>query len=82
MTTRRRPRKYREGSGVIGMVELEKRFLAAQAAARSLSAKPDNETLLELYSWYKQATEGDASGARPGAFKLPGSRHVRRLGGA
>jgi len=64
------------------MAELEKRFLAAQAAARSLSAKPDNETLLELYSWYKQATEGDASGARPGAFKLPGSRQVRRLGGA
>ena len=33
-----------------------------------LPAKPDNDTLLELYSYYKQATEGDASGARPGAF--------------
>ena len=50
------------------MATLEERFNAAQAAAKNLPAKPDNDTLLELYSYYKQATEGDAGGARPGAF--------------
>lgn len=50
------------------MSGLESQFHAAQAAAKSLPVKPDNETLLELYSYYKQATEGDASGPRPGAL--------------
>lgn len=50
------------------MTDLEGHFEAAQAAAKKLTIKPDNDTLLELYSYYKQATEGDASGARPGAF--------------
>lgn len=50
------------------MSDLKKAFEAAQAAAKKLPAKPDNDTLLELYSYYKQATEGDVSGDRPGAF--------------
>ncbi len=50
------------------MADLEKRFEAAQAAAQRLPSRPDDETLLELYSYYKQATEGDVSGPRPGAF--------------
>ena len=50
------------------MADLEQRFESAQTAAKKLSSKPDNETLLELYSYFKQATEGDVSGARPGAF--------------
>jgi len=50
------------------MADLEQRFEAAQAAAKKLPAKPDNETLLELYSYFKQAMEGDVNGARPGAF--------------
>ena len=50
------------------MADLEKAFAAAQAAATKLREKPDNDTLLELYGLYKQATEGDVSGARPGAF--------------
>jgi diazepam-binding inhibitor (GABA receptor modulator, acyl-CoA-binding protein) len=50
------------------MADLEKRFEAAQSAAQRLSSRPDDETLLELYSYYKQATEGDISGPRPGAF--------------
>ena len=47
------------------MVELLKAFEAAQAAAKKLKTKPDNETLLELYSYFKQATEGDVGGTRP-----------------
>jgi len=50
------------------MADLEKAFAAAQAAATKLREKPDNDTLLELYSYFKQATEGDVSGDRPGAF--------------
>jgi len=50
------------------MADLEKSFAAAQATAKSLREKPDNDTLLELYSYFKQATEGDVSGDRPTAF--------------
>lgn len=35
-------------------------FEAAVAASKALKEKPDNATLLALYSLYKQATEGDA----------------------
>ena len=50
------------------MVDVQERFEAAQAATRKLRDKPDDDTLLELYSYFKQATEGDAGDSRPGAF--------------
>mgnify|MGYP001594739995 FL=1 len=50
------------------MGDLEKSFESAQVASRKLRTKPDNDTLLELYSYFKQATEGDVTGDRPGAF--------------
>jgi len=50
------------------MSDLDKRFEAAQAAAKGLRDRPDNETLLELYSYFKQASAGDVAGERPGAF--------------
>ena len=50
------------------MAELDRAFEAAQAAAKKLKTKPDNDTLLELYSYFKQATEGDVSGTRPGSL--------------
>lgn len=50
------------------MADLKKQFQDAQKAALGLGQKPDNDTLLELYSYYKQAEDGDASGPRPGAF--------------
>jgi diazepam-binding inhibitor (GABA receptor modulating acyl-CoA-binding protein) len=34
-------------------------FIKAVAESKQLQHKPDNETLLRLYSLYKQATEGD-----------------------
>lgn len=40
-------------------------FEKAVADSKSLPQKPDNETLLKLYSLYKQATEGDNSGEAP-----------------
>jgi acyl-CoA-binding protein len=38
----------------------EEQFTQAVADSKTLPQKPDNDTLLELYGLYKQATEGDA----------------------
>lgn len=40
-------------------MELKVQFEKAVADSKTLSEKPGNETLLQLYSLYKQATEGD-----------------------
>jgi len=51
---------------------LESRFKEAKARVEKLATRPSNEKLLELYGLYKQATEGDVSGARPGLLDLKG----------
>jgi diazepam-binding inhibitor (GABA receptor modulator, acyl-CoA-binding protein) len=48
------------------MSDLHTQFEAAALAAQNLPKRPDNETLLRIYALYKQATTGDALGARPG----------------
>jgi acyl-CoA-binding protein len=48
--------------------DLMSKFEAATVAAKQTKKRPDNPTLLKLYSYYKQATDGDVKGARPGAF--------------
>lgn len=48
------------------MSELDTQFVQAAENAKNLPQRPDNETLLQLYSLYKQATEGDVAGKRPG----------------
>ena len=35
-------------------------------AAKQTKQRPDNATMLKLYSHYKQATEGDVAGEKPG----------------
>jgi diazepam-binding inhibitor (GABA receptor modulator, acyl-CoA-binding protein) len=52
--------------------DLRKRFEQAAAAAKQTKKRPDNATLLKLYSFYKQATEGDVRGDRPGGFDFVG----------
>ena len=52
--------------------DLKTRFDAAAAAAKQTRKRPDNATLLKLYSYYKQATEGDVTGSRPGGFDFVG----------
>jgi acyl-CoA-binding protein len=47
------------------MSELEVRFEAAAIDAKNLSYRPDNKTMLQLYSLYKHAVVGDVSGRRP-----------------
>ncbi|MGR2681258.1 MULTISPECIES: acyl-CoA-binding protein [Chromobacterium] len=48
------------------MSDLQTLFTQAQADVKTLSERPDNQTLLQLYALFKQATEGDATGERPG----------------
>ena len=52
--------------------DLNAKFQAATAAAKQTRKKPDNATLLKLYSYYKQASEGDVRGDRPGGFDFVG----------
>lgn len=54
------------------MEDLGKRFEDAVADSKRLDERPDNATLLKLYALYKQATEGDASGERPGMTDFVG----------
>ena len=51
---------------------LQAQFEAAQAQAKTATQRPDNDTLLSLYAYYKQATAGDAGEDRPGAFDFVG----------
>jgi len=43
-------------------------FNAAVAKSKELTKRPSNEELLDLYALFKQASEGDVSGERPGGF--------------
>ena len=43
-------------------------FDAASQRAQQLPSKPSNMVLLKLYALYKQATDGDVAGDRPGGF--------------
>jgi len=40
-------------------------FEKAVKESKELTSRPDNETLLQLYSLYKQATEGDMTDENP-----------------
>jgi diazepam-binding inhibitor (GABA receptor modulator, acyl-CoA-binding protein) len=48
------------------MSDLKARFEQALADSKLLSEKPDNATLLKMYSLFKQGSQGDATGDRPG----------------
>ena len=48
------------------------RFEDAQKRVKALPAPPPTDALLELYSYYKQATDGDAKGSRPGMLDIKG----------
>ena len=50
------------------MPDLPARFAQAQQDANALAERPDNNTMVKLYALYKQATQGDATGERPGSF--------------
>lgn len=54
------------------MSDLETRFKQAADDAQNLDERPDNDTLLKLYALYKQGSEGDVSGEKPGFFDFVG----------
>lgn len=54
------------------MSKIKTAFEAAVADSKKLAEKPDNATLLKIYSLYKQATEGDVQGKRPGMLDMVG----------
>ena len=55
------------------MSDLKAQFDQAVVASKQLTAKPDNATLLKIYSLYKQATAGDVKGERPDSFDMVGA---------
>jgi acyl-CoA-binding protein len=54
------------------MSNLKTKFEAAVADSKKLPERPSNDALLKLYALYKQATEGDVEGKRPGFTDMVG----------
>ena len=53
-------------------MELKSVFQQATLDVKRLTARPGNDQLLALYALFKQATEGDVAGKRPGMLDLKG----------
>lgn len=53
-------------------MSLQAQFDQALAESKNLPERPDNMTLLKIYALYKQASEGDVQGARPGFTDMVG----------
>jgi len=49
-------------------MSLPEDFNHAVSQSKELTKRPTNEELLELYALYKQGSEGDLTGDRPGGF--------------
>jgi len=54
------------------MSDLDTRFKQAADDAQQLPERPDNDTMLTLYALYKQGSQGDVSGDKPGFFDFVG----------
>lgn len=50
----------------------KEKFGIAKTRVEKFTKRPSHDELLELYSLYKQATDGDATGPRPGMLDLKG----------
>jgi acyl-CoA-binding protein len=50
--------------------ELDETFQNASDEVTELPSRPEQDTLLELYALYKQGTEGDVKGDRPGMLSF------------
>jgi diazepam-binding inhibitor (GABA receptor modulating acyl-CoA-binding protein) len=49
-------------------MELKDKFEQAVVDSKELPSRPNNDTLLKIYSLYKQATEGDINAEKPAMF--------------
>ena len=54
------------------MADIKAAFEQAVADSKKLPERPDNATLLQIYALYKQATDGDVQGKRPGFTDMVG----------
>ena len=54
------------------MSDLKKKFEAASQSVKKLDDDPGNDVKLQLYALYKQGTEGDVQGKRPGFTDMIG----------
>ncbi len=54
-------------------MELKELFQQAVDNSKKIEKRPSNDVLLKMYALYKQATEGDVSGERPGGFDFKGA---------
>ena len=52
---------------------LKEDFDNAVIRSKELTQRPANDELLSLYALFKQATEGDNNGERPGGFDFKGA---------
>jgi acyl-CoA-binding protein len=55
------------------MADLNAQFQKAAQDVMGLKERPDNDTMLRLYGLYKQGSEGDVSGPKPGFFDFVGT---------
>jgi acyl-CoA-binding protein len=51
---------------------LEEKFEDAQRRVKTLPRAPATDVLLELYGLFKQGSQGDATGKRPGMLDIRG----------
>ncbi|WP_348674035.1 acyl-CoA-binding protein [uncultured Abyssibacter sp.] len=54
------------------MSDLNAAFEQAQKDIKTLTERPSNDDLLELYALFKQGSAGDVSGKRPGMLDMVG----------
>lgn len=54
------------------MSGLKDKFEKAVADSKKLAERPSNDVLLKLYALYKQGTDGDVQGKRPGFTDMVG----------
>ena len=54
-------------------MELQEKFNDAKDKVKTLTSRPSNEALLNLYGLFKQATDGDVHGDKPGMFDFKGA---------
>ena len=54
------------------MADLKADFAKAQKDVKTLTKRPDNNDMLALYANFKQASDGDVAGSRPGMLDMVG----------
>ncbi|MFA7487467.1 MAG: acyl-CoA-binding protein [Lysobacteraceae bacterium] len=55
------------------MSDLQTEFEQAAVDVKKLPERPDDQTMLKLYALYKQGSEGDVNGPKPGFFDFVGT---------